>query len=1373
MADTTRDIELRLRARDLSTAELKTVIASVNQLSTALDNQLAAAARLEIKERELRSTLTQLDQAAKNVSGLTAIVERSKLLSEQLERNRKDLDQAADALRRHRDAMEAGTATGKAAESTLAGLESKLKSAQGALDRNSRTLADYTTQLKNAGIEARELATAEQQLATTATQIGNARTKLNETIRELPRLEREAREAVKATAQANRDAAEAAKQKAAAEAAAARAALDSRRAALGSGPTGFREFSQRVDRERQLNALLSQLNRERATDETRQARAVVDAIRKAEQEKTAARVQGAQFNPANPTAVPGQPRTDATGRVNRGAATPRGFLGLRPYEVTNLGYQANDVISGFASGQNPVQILAQQSGQIFQIFTTAAQRYNEEMRAAGQATVNFGAVALRWFPLVAVAVTAVSVAISALATEARTLASNREFTALLTTNKYAADQTAGSLTKLRKELYDLGVSWEDTNNVAKQMLDANILPSAQSQFAKLAEGVAKVNGSDIKTVTTDLIEGLTGGRKAFEDLIAKYPALDREQVNRIRRLYEEGKAGEAHKLALQLLSAEYDKARKEHLSKFDEASENLRKTWHNLLEQLAEKGAFSYLEKVMTFFVQGITNMITTTEAFAKMLESIDKRFPWLKYVALGPVGLAKAAADAAAGLAGGGAPGSVAPGTKTPLGSGIPTEIPEGSRFSTGGLKVDSESLKMLTGMLVKAANELPDGYKVVATSTERPGAVVKRGPNAGQPSEHAFERAIDVKIVDANGRDVPGAMGEGGPLYDKLDKAMATIAAAAGVKLAVGSTFTDPKDAGHYSVGGHEAAVTAGRIPVGASASSADADIVGAQNKKNTALEQEIRSQKEALDIQKARNRTDQEAAFLRQVTAEAQEKSNDKNLQDQYIANKLEERRQQTRSQDFEREASRRKAAEGDKTTADTARAEAAGERAVGEAIKANITNFEQLEAARDKGASEERTRIAKERQDREAFNTLKKQFETDLRSIELKHSSDLEQALEAVNIKYKQRLEAIEKLKDGTKNVSENEINAQKAIVEQLKKREEAEARTGAAIKGAEEALSARGDAIKTINRLEELGEITLGEKEKLTKQAFDSSRQSILDNADALEKSIDPARMSATEVEKLTNKVKLLRAETKYVDPFWKGLKDTFTNSFATGLDTAFSTVSEAIGGAIAKTKEWKDVWTSLKNAAANMIAGLLKDLASYILKAQAAKLASSIFGGTGIGDFFGLAKPAAAAASSATSVAGTAGVTTAGAASTGLFGWGFAGLRAGGVAGRRPATGVGDPSWWAGAPRYRTGTVVGLAPDEQRAILHMGEEVLSADNPRNILNGGGRPGAVNFRAVLVDDQRKMADAMAGAHGEQVIVRHLHRNAATIRDIVRG
>lgn len=60
-----------------------------------------------------------------------------------------------------------------------------------------------------------------------------------------------------------------------------------------------------------------------------------------------------------------------TGAVGGGAAGSSRNLKLSSFQKTNLSYQVNDVLTGLASGQNPTQILAQQGGQIAQIFNPA------------------------------------------------------------------------------------------------------------------------------------------------------------------------------------------------------------------------------------------------------------------------------------------------------------------------------------------------------------------------------------------------------------------------------------------------------------------------------------------------------------------------------------------------------------------------------------------------------------------------------------------------------------------------------------------------------------------------------------------------------------------------------------------------------------------------------------------------------------------------------------------------------------------------------------------------------------------------------------------------------------------------------------------
>lgn len=100
-----------------------------------------------------------------------------------------------------------------------------------------------------------------------------------------------------------------------------------------------------------------------------------------------------------------------------------------------------------------------------------------------------------------------------------------------------------------------------------------------------------------------------------------------------------------------------------------------------------------------------------------------------------------------------------------------------------------------------------------------------------------------------------------------------------------------------------------------------------------------------------------------------------------------------------------------------------------------------------------------------------------------------------------------------------------------------------------------------------------------------------------------------------------------------------------------------------------------------------------------------------------------------------------------------------------------------SPAIFANAPRYHEGGVQGLKQDEYATILQKNEEVLAADSPRNIMNGGGQQQGgqqeQGTRFVLVDDRARMAEAMNGSDGERVVVQHLRNNLPTIKQWLRG
>lgn len=117
-------------------------------------------------------------------------------------------------------------------------------------------------------------------------------------------------------------------------------------------------------------------------------------------------------------------------------------------------------------------------------------------------------------------------------------------------------------------------------------------------------------------------------------------------------------------------------------------------------------------------------------------------------------------------------------------------------------------------------------------------------------------------------------------------------------------------------------------------------------------------------------------------------------------------------------------------------------------------------------------------------------------------------------------------------------------------------------------------------------------------------------------------------------------------------------------------------------------------------------------------------------------------------------------------------------IGSGGVGGTKVSV---NPSWFANAPKYHTGGIAGLAPDEYPAILQRNEEVLTADDPRNVMNGGAAGGAapagetVNKTEVYnyVDAESFMSAALAKPRGQKSVMNVISANRSQIRQMLKG
>ena len=174
---------------------------------------------------------------------------------------------------------------------------------------------------------------------------------------------------------------------------------------------------------------------------------------------------------------------------------------------------------------------------------------------------------------------------------------------------------------------------------------------------------------------------------------------------------------------------------------------------------------------------------------------------------------------------------------------------------------------------------------------------------------------------------------------------------------------------------------------------------------------------------------------------------------------------------------------------------------------------------------------------------------------------------------------------------------------------------------------------------------------------------------------------------------------------------------------------------------------FSDIVSGSKTAGAafkDMVDGFAKSMLDLVAKKMGEKLLDSLLGSAG-GAAGGAADGAIKAASN----------------------WVGSFFHTGGVVGEGVSvTGNFHPATWNYAPRYHSGGIAGLRPDEVPAILQRGEEVLTADDPRHSRNGVGM-GGVNINVnVSGADGSKGEQGGAGKQLARMVEDTVNRWAVT-------
>lgn len=188
-------------------------------------------------------------------------------------------------------------------------------------------------------------------------------------------------------------------------------------------------------------------------------------------------------------------------------------------------------------------------------------------------------------------------------------------------------------------------------------------------------------------------------------------------------------------------------------------------------------------------------------------------------------------------------------------------------------------------------------------------------------------------------------------------------------------------------------------------------------------------------------------------------------------------------------------------------------------------------------------------------------------------------------------------------------------------------------------------------------------------------------------------------------------------------------------SFAQGAANAFGKVGDAIGAWIDGTKTGKEALEDIRDAFLQFAADFLKQIAQMIFQQIIFNMVSGALGGASGGS------------------------------------GGLGGMIAGMVrhnGGLADGTGVRmvSPSWFDNAVRYHTGGIAGLAPNEVPAILERNEEVLTRDDPRHVMNGGGQANVKIINAIDAGDF--VSQGLNTEVGQQGILNYMSANSSAVK-----
>lgn len=234
--------------------------------------------------------------------------------------------------------------------------------------------------------------------------------------------------------------------------------------------------------------------------------------------------------------------------ANKARMAQIGMLGgtaggkLNQQQIAALSYQTTDILTGLASGQNPLMILIQQGGQLRDQF--------------GGFVPLFKAIA-SVFTITRVAVVGFTAAIGGLAYAAYKGSEDfKELRNSLALTNNIAGLTYDSIRRLSNEMAgSLNISVSDSKDIFLELIRSGRFTSdSMASVANVIGNVARLSGETASTVAKDLIPSFNGTASSAKSLNDRFNFLTEAQYRQIEALELAGRKQDAAKMTADLLN---------------------------------------------------------------------------------------------------------------------------------------------------------------------------------------------------------------------------------------------------------------------------------------------------------------------------------------------------------------------------------------------------------------------------------------------------------------------------------------------------------------------------------------------------------------------------------------------------------------------------------------------------------------------------------------------------------------------------------------------------------------------------------------------------------------------------------------------------